>query len=514
MGSEVGFSDEEMELLESQNKEAGFSDDEIEALEANEKYPGWQSALAGAQDTALMGYGPNALAATKTMSFSSPEYIKERDRLNQEVAAMKEEDPTQFLAGQVGGGAASLLVPGGAVAKGVGLASRIGRAAAIGTAVGAASDTPDVEGQVTSPTSIEDLKERAINAGTGMLMGPLAELGVSTIKAVSPDEIARAFAALQPGKAARREARLAAEGGGLSTKDNIVAFAREEGILKGLPDADEMYKRALASKDKYGDALNTVYRRAQEVIDNEMHSGINSSTVKYYASMKNLGEIKNNVINEIRRKKWADADKDTAMKQLGDYFDSIAQEVGPEPDLLQLHNIKTAIGSKSFKEGRAELPTSTEEFWRAAGRIVDDEIKKRVDGLAELAGRSRDKQLGEFLREANKRYSLASDIYGLAGDAVDSAMGRLPRDLDDMFGYVLRSPGLNLGLSKVGRGISKIPDALKPSGPQVAMPIQQIINDATRVPSPNELFQQRMPKRSLIDRAKIVNQERKALKGL
>ncbi|KHD88830.1 MAG: hypothetical protein OM95_06860 [Bdellovibrio sp. ArHS] len=516
MASEVrqpkGFTDEEMEAIEAQES-AGFTDDEIEALEASvyDKYPAWRSALAGAEDTALMGYGPNVRAAISTGSFSSPEYISERDRINAENKAMKEEDPGSFLAGQVGGGAATLAIPGGAALKAGKLATRLGRAAMIGAGLGAAADTPDVEGQVTSPLSSEDLKERGANVAMGAAVGPVAELGVSTIKAVTPDELARAFSALQPGKAARRNVRLAEESGALSTKKNIIGFAKEEGMLDGLPGSKDLYDRALASKSKYGDALDKIYRRAQEVMDNLIASGNPTAT----PPMKNIDSIKSQVLQEIKTKKWADADKDAALKQLGDYFESLKSEIGPDPNLLQLHDIKSSIGSKSFKESRAELPTSTEEFWRTAGRIVDDEIKQRVDSLATLAGRSRDKELGAALREANRRYSLSSDIYSMAADAVDSAAGRLPRDPGDVFGSVLRAPELQVGLSKVGRVNEAIPQMLKPSGPVVANTIQQTINDATRLPTPNEIYQQRMPMpMSNIEKAKRRNEQIKMQKQM
>ena len=507
---QVGLSDEEIEALEAEQN-AGFSDEEIEALESGgDKYPAWRSALAGAEDTALLGYGPNIRGALKTQSFSSPEYIQERDRINAEKQEMREEDPGSFTAGQFAGGAASLAVPGAAVGKGAALFARLARAALAGAGAAAVADTPDVPGQVTEPTSPEDLKERAVNIATGAALGPVAELGVSAVRKITPDEVSRAFAALQPPKAFRREVRLAEEAGGLSTKDNIIKFARDEGMLDGLPNTKELYTRALAAKEKYGEALEIIYKRAQEAVDNAIHGGMAPNTRKFALSMNDLDSLKQKVIKEIRSKKWANTEKDSAIAQISNYFDGLHGEVNGVPDLLQLHEVKSEIGAKSFREGRAELPTSTEDFWRSAGRVIDDEIKSRIDNLAQVAAKSRDKNLGAALREANRRYSLSSDIYSMAADAVDSAAGRIPRDPGDLFGSALRSPQLQVGLSKVGKAAAAVPEMLKPSGAQVAVPLQQVISDATRVPTPREIYQQRVPS---TQKAKFLDQHRKVQKS-
>jgi len=483
------LTDAEMEALESQD--IGLSDDEIDEMsELDEKFPEWQSGLVGAQDMFLAGYGPNALAAIKTGSISSPEYIAERDKLNATVEAMKQEDPGSFLAGQVAGGAASMAIPGLTAAKGARLGARMGRAALIGGATGAVSDTPDVEGQVTSPLSTEDLKERGTSAATGAVLGPVAELGTTAIRAVTPDEINRAFAALQPTKGARKEARIAKEKGGLATKENIMKFARQEGITEGLPSAQDLYERSIESKNKYGEALETIYKRAQDVVDQQMHQGITPAKIRYQSNLNSIPEIKDKFLLEIETNNWADTDKKRAANQISRYFDTLPPNVQRLPDLLQLHEIKSQMARRGFKEGRSMSPTSTEEFWRKAGRFVDDEIKKRIDGLATIASGSQDKQLGEYLREANRRYSLSSNIYDMASNAVDSADGQRVTGLFDMFGDVARRPEVQMGLSKVGALESKIPQALQPSGAQVTVPLTQTLQDATRLPTPYEIQEQ------------------------
>lgn len=483
------LTDEEMEALEAQD--VGLSDDEIDEMsELEEKYPDWQSGLVGAQDMLLAGYGPNALAAIKTGSISSPEYIAERDKLNATVEAMKQEDPGSFLAGQVAGGAASMAIPGLTAAKGARLGARMVRAALVGGAAGAASDTPDVEGQVTSPLSTEDLKERGKSFATGAVLGPIAELGTTAIRAVTPDEINRAFAALQPTKGARKEARLATEKGGLATKENLMKFAKEEGITEGIPSLEDLYRRSLDLKQKYGETLETIYKRAQEVVDEQMHQGISPAKIRYQKNLNSIPEIKDKVLKEIEKKNWADADKKRAVGQINRYFDNLPEDVKRLPDLIQLHEIKTSIGAKGFKEGKSMSPASTDEFWRTAGRLVDDEIKKRIDGLAEIAGKYRDKQLGDALREANRRYSLSSNIYNMASNAMDSADGQRVTGLFDMFGDVARRPEVQMGLSKVGALESKIPQALRPSGAQVTVPLVQSLQEATRLPTPYEIQEQ------------------------
>ena len=454
------YTDEQITAMiqDSAPKNQPITDAEMTAMIQNEaekeKYNNFASAGVGAADLATMGYGPNIIAGVKTGSMSSPEYIKERDGLNKTINQMKEEDPGSFLTGQVLGGVATSLLPGASAVKGATLISKIGRAAVIGGSMGAIADTPDPLDRTASPFSKEDVIERGTNTAFGMAAAPLAEIGVSGIKKMIPNSVNRAFTALQPDKAARKEIRLAEEKGGSATKENIVKFAKDEGILEGLPDVKTIYSRSLDLKKKYGQELSSIYKKAQEVVDSIMHeSGFDPKNMEYELGNKNLEQIKNKLVRSIEDKDWADADRNKAIKQISNYFDGIKDEFGLAPDLLQLHELKTKIGEKAFTVGKANSPRNTEKFWREAGRAIDDEIKNRVDGLAEIAGKSSDKNLGNMLRDSNKKFSFTSKVYDMAAQAVDSQVDNIPSSIFDAIPNLLKSPGVQMGLSNVGKVI-------------------------------------------------------------
>ena len=500
--------------LEDQLSKETYTTEELDMLEQGDKYPWYESLGAGAQDAALFGYGPNALSAIKNKSISSPEYISERDRLNREVEAMKEEDPATFMGGQALGIGATAIIPVGAAAEGAGLAARLGRAAIAGGVSAGLADTPDIEGQATSPLDKNDLSQRGKQAALGAAMGPIAEGAVTTINALTPERVERAFMALQPAKAARREARLSAEKGTLGSKDDIVNFAKSEGILDGFPDEQKLYERTLAAKDKYGDALDTIYRKAQQVSDDLVHSdGKKIPVMDYVIKQKDLPSLKNDIIKKIKKEDWASADKESAIKEISAYFDDLPSDISSSPDLMQLHEIKSQIGQKSYRVSRANLPNSSEEFWRKAGRMVDDEIKKRIDGLQDMAIKSGDKKLGESLREANKRYSLSSRLYDITTDAVDSQQGRMADEIGDISRVLIRSPKTQNALSKVGGVIDLIPDVLKPSGSQISQGIGPIFSPIALPPTPQQLEQQIRADKNLTptEKARQINQIRKGM---
>jgi len=79
------------------------------------------------------------------------------------------QNPGSYLAGQVGGGLASALVPGGVVARGASLAGRGARAALGGAAAGGAYGFGSAEGDIA-----ERLPGAGVGAATGAVLGPVA----------------------------------------------------------------------------------------------------------------------------------------------------------------------------------------------------------------------------------------------------------------------------------------------------------------------------------------------------
>ena len=488
MGSEkVGYTDEEMlALIDAEQSEKGLTDKEMMMALADEeanKFSGIESALGGAQDIALMGYGPNIAAAIKTKSISSPEYIAQRDLYNQKIQQMKQEDPGYFLGGQIAGGLGTALIPGVGAAKGASLGSRLARSSFAGGVAGLASDTPDVEGKVADLSGQDQVKERLSQGAFGAVAGPLAELGVTAIKKMTPSSVERAFTALGPDKSARKEARLAGERNALGTKENITSFAKSEKVFDDFPDITEIKNRSISLKQKYGSALNQIYQKAKTLSDEIAHGGMKSENIKFQLSQKDLTRLKNSFVQKIKKEDWSDVDKNSAINEISDYFDSI--QLDDAPDILQLHEIKQSIGDKAYRVGKSMQPTGSQDFWRKAGRIIDDEIQSRIASVSNAMKGTDDEVLADALKEANKKYSLSSRLYEISANAVDSE--RPPYDISGMIRQAFMSPQTQIGLSKIGAVAESVPSYLKPTGPGFAVPLSQIGRVESRMETAKEM---------------------------
>lgn len=141
------------------------------SLEAKKK-----ALLTGANDLTL-GYLPNAVAAAKSLSVSSPDYVKERDALQK---YLDEAGPGEKMTGHALSTMAMMGIPVGKAKEAARLKEPIlksfARTVGTGAGLSAAANPGNVEGQVT-PLQIP---ERVKNAKTGALVsGVLAAPGAA-----------------------------------------------------------------------------------------------------------------------------------------------------------------------------------------------------------------------------------------------------------------------------------------------------------------------------------------------
>ena len=182
------------ELQKMQGEDEGFTLEQLQAMSKDEPLGPVGTFAASAADELALGYGPNILAGLKTGSLSGEDYIAERDRLN---ALLEESEKANKAAGILGSGAgmiAGLAVPFGGAAKGASLLSKIGRGAALGGAMGAAVDTPDIQGEIATPQN--ELEQRAVSGAIGGTIGAAIPMAGELV----PNAVNRGFAALGPGR--------------------------------------------------------------------------------------------------------------------------------------------------------------------------------------------------------------------------------------------------------------------------------------------------------------------------
>lgn len=149
-----------------------------------------QAGLVGAADIGAMGYDPQIAGAYGALT--GDDYTQKRDEYSAFKNKIKEENPTEYLGGQIVGGAAQLFGPGlamkgiskvapGIASKVTSLASKIpaaesylgsaAKSTAIGAGYGAAQNTPDVPGEVTPFWDRKDFENRIDNAEAGGIVG-------------------------------------------------------------------------------------------------------------------------------------------------------------------------------------------------------------------------------------------------------------------------------------------------------------------------------------------------------
>lgn len=408
-------------------------------------------------NTASMGYGPNIIAGIKTGSVTSPEYISERDRLNQVLELSKDVNPRSGYAGTAAGALSTMAIPFAGAAKGATVFNKIGRAAGLGAAAGAIQDTPEAEGQLTTPEL--ELKERGKMAGYGAAIGAVSPM----LSLPIPDEVERGFSALGPTKKAVMEALKGEKGAKNITRENVVNFAKSQGILKAGSTVETMQAVAPDVRRNVGMKLSEVYENASKIAQDKMHSMAGTS---YAIGRDRLLDIKNKALAAVDIEMKSSKDKGKIKSAIAEYFDEMQDTFGTGvPDITDLHDIKMAVAKLAKYSKNAAKQGSgiadSEKAWANTERIISSEIESAIEGLAKEAP-----QLGAQLKQFNKEYQLAKYVE----DVLDS---RLAGDLSTQRGTGIFTmltdtiqPAVDSTLSAVAGGGNVVTNAVnKALGP-------------------------------------------------
>lgn len=243
-----------------------------------EETSGTESFLRGVAQEGSFGFA-DELAGALESAFTHKTYRQARDESRAKYAQAESDNPNAYLAGQVGGGLASLAVPGGALGKGLGTAVRgVGGAAALGGIYGAGhSDADLTEGDVGGLA-----RDTAIGAGAGALAHGAVSLAGKAAAKVAPaargalEKYARSETEDLFGGAAKTaagKAILGAGAGALSGDENRAGDALKGAALAvAVPAAhraaSKVLKRAiLAALEKGGAKAAAEVARAASAVD-------------------------------------------------------------------------------------------------------------------------------------------------------------------------------------------------------------------------------------------------------
>lgn len=219
---------------------------------------GIESAIRGAAQGGTLGFADEITGALEA-AFTPKTYRQARDESRAAYRQAQEDNPLAFGAGEVGGGLASLLLPGGAAAKGASLAGKVGAAALGGAVSGAGYSEEESLGGIARDAAVSG----AVSGGLAGALG-LAAKGVG--------KLAKGYAAKAPERFERHLAEDISEGATPTARKRLAQL--QPGMLAEVIGEDKALQRtfrdpaaALAAVKERVDQLVTKPKPIYDVID-------------------------------------------------------------------------------------------------------------------------------------------------------------------------------------------------------------------------------------------------------
>ena len=398
-----------------------------------------------------------------------------QDHLDYDKAAQKA-NPKSYLAGDLAGSAFSMFIPGGAVLKTAGLASKLKKGAAIGGAVGGVEGLGRSEADLTKGEIEEAAKDTLLGGAIGATIGgavPALGAGVKALgpglekvgKALDPyvgatstrirnisDEVAAGIAKMDFATSTRTARRL----------DSVKEFA--EGIRKLDPATQEEVALALANgrfddvKKLIGPELVPEFEKVTKVL-NEMADeaapllGINKKKNYFPRSVKDYNKLLEKLeVPTITRSRIESA-LEAARKKLD------VPELSPEQ--------AAEVINKKLKTSLPNLPGRSTNLKQRIIETVDSDMLEAYanpeEALTNYITRVTDQlETQKFLRNAtNKKPGQELDVQETASELVENlvssgkVVGEQADELIDL---------LSARLKASSRGPGKVVSALRNLG--------------------------------------------------
>ncbi len=366
------------------------------------------AAMTGFSDTATFGHIPHlqaafgagvvnpiAAAVTGNPDYNKETYVQLRDQNIKRRAQLEKENPAEYMGGQGTGFAATMLLPGGAAAKGAGWLGKGMMAMGSGAAMSGLQNPGDVEGKV-DPFQIGDRATQAAwGAGTSMLLGAGGHVVGKGMERMAKRS---AFKALGP---FARDARLSNDFGRV---DDIGEAALENGVIGWIPRSyNKLKERASAAAGKAGKEVGDHIDELENAVQNSggKIKGIDKSKVSKKLSEKVL------------------VDPDTAQGVAGavernDKMGKYISEFGDEGELALKkgwEKKKLADKNSGWKKMKTDPLTPEEEFNRNLAHGLKDGFEETAANVEKATG----KKTGTYSEKAKKYSSLltADRILGM-----------------------------------------------------------------------------------------------------
>lgn len=366
------------ELLEQKQKELELLELE-EAEEAERGAPSeLESAARGAAQGVTLNYSDEAAGAVAALldavkkrgTEDLPEdYRRERDESRALNTAAEKANPKSYMAGELGGGAATLLVPGAGEVTAAKLA-----------ALGAMQGLGRSEADLTEG----DLGGAALDTGKGAAVGlamgkageaaaPLLKRGASAIQRTAGrwsgelKDLAEEYALRAMNFGRGQRAKMAAMGE--EKMQDVARTALDRGVVSPMASTEKMLERAGTMGETAGENIGTVL----SVLD---ESGVGTGLSRAALMQRFRDELGDTM----------------SARAFPDVFKKLDKIIGSDRrgplSFAELQKIKSFLQETALKHGET-IPGSKEILGRASG-IVREELERAVDagsrGLGDETG--------------------------------------------------------------------------------------------------------------------------------
>jgi hypothetical protein len=371
------------------------------------------AAIAGGRALqALYSKGPSGIV---------DDYRRERDEARAKNEAAKQANPKTYMAGQIGGGVATALVPGAAPAT-------IGKAAVAGAGIGALAGVGGTDADLTRGEIKDVAKDAAVGGATGGAFGaaakPIATAVGGVLGAVSKNlqnlGQARLFKAAV---GQNKRAFVQVDGKGLMEKagqylDDLGVGLGDstEGIAKKLTTRVDTLRTSLDDTVSALDAASggkiTV---SPQAIADRIEKEVAEPMKKIVASRKDYAEI----MDEVQAIRGVDRPISFA--------EAAEQRAG----------VQKQINYDSFNKRDVVAGAR-----RQIARIWNDEIDKQAEGLLKSAGKK-----GDAYKELRHEFALAQELLGhvanrVQGNAANRVMSPSDYGMGGIAGIMTGNPFL------------------------------------------------------------------------
>jgi hypothetical protein len=403
-------------------------EDTKELPASDSKYSELESAGRGAMQGASLGFADEATGAVKAgigaLQGEKPS-LKELYQQYRDIERKKNEDaqaqnPKSYMAGNIGGGVATTLIPGLNIAKGATLANAAIKAGAIGAATGLGSSDADLTKGDVGGAAIDTAVGGALGAGAGAI-------GQKIGQALTP-EATQARASMQAIKAL----------GGKAIPDNapIGQAVLNQGALPFMSGAAGTEKAITGG-------INDIEQNSVQPLLKSVSE--NSGLSKAVGGRKPIEDIVSSVADEAKASIPKSSVKESlsnSIDKLSDYWtNELKQAKGDPSKLNELRKLidKEARAAGAFTENPILKPKA--DFLNNLRDAVNDELRGISSDVSSGAGAD--------LASNMQQQSNLIKAQGMAGKLVDKDALNPPGDI----GAMIKSP-VSIGKAAItGAGV-------------------------------------------------------------